>query len=106
MCRAQFNCWRYDPEWVVGEFLRVCCGGGRDILQAVNWRLALQREGIQHNCPVGLRRYEPSISTAGKAADLILLMCYRMFSSAFVSVSLFYLRLEEVPFGYGLLDKL
>lgn len=75
--------------WFVGEFLRVCCGGWRDILWAVNWRLALQWEGIQHNCPVGLRRYEPSISTAGKAADLILLMCYRMFSSAFVSISLF-----------------
>lgn len=51
--------------------------------------ISLTMEGIQHNCPVGLRRYEPSISTAGKAADLILLMCYRMFSTVFLRISLF-----------------
>lgn len=107
MCWAQFNCSRYDPVWLVGEFLRVICSGWRDILWAVNQRFASQWEGIQNNCPVGLRRYEPSISTAGKAADLILLMCYRMLNSEFVSVSLFlYLRLEAVRLGYVLLDKL
>lgn len=106
MCWAQINCLRYDPVWFVGEFLRVTCGGWRDILWAVNWRLASQWEGIQHNCPAGLRRYEPSISTAGKAADLVSWMCCRMFSSVFGSIFFFYyLRSEEVRFGYALLDK-
>ena len=56
--------------WFAGEFLRVICCGWRDILWAINLRLASQWEGIQHNFPVGLRRYEPSISTVGKAEDL------------------------------------
>lgn len=78
MCWAELNCLRYDPVWFVGEFLRVSCCGLRDILWAINQRLATQWEGIQHNFPVGLRRYEPSISTVGKAADLesLLLMWY------------------------------
>lgn len=65
--------------WFVGEFLGVSCCGWRDILWPINKRLASQWEGIQHNFPVGLRRYEPSITTVGEAeADLesLLLMCY------------------------------
>lgn len=63
---------------VCGEFLRVSCCGWRGILWPINERLASQWEGIQHNFPVRLRRYEPSISTVGEAADLesLLLMCY------------------------------
>lgn len=68
---AVLNCLRCDPVWFVAEFLRVSCCGLGDILWAINWRLATQWEGIQHYFPVGLRRYEPSISSAGKAADLV-----------------------------------
>lgn len=78
---AVLNCLRCDPVWFVAEFLRVSCCGLGDILWAINWRLATQWEGIQHYFPVGLRRYEPSISSAGKAADLeslLLMWCIQL----------------------------
>lgn len=87
---AVLNCLRCDPVWFVAEFLRVSCCGLGDILWAINRRLATQWEGIQHYFPVGLRRYEPSISTVGKAADLeslLLMWCIQLCESLSVCLS-------------------
>lgn len=59
------NCLRYDLVWFVREILESSCCGCKDILWPINQRLASQWEGIWHNFPVGLRRYNPSISTVG-----------------------------------------